>query len=389
MTRVAGPILFLHSRKPHAEYFSAIMGGWQEACLLAPLRLGRAVWLASGQAPSRGARLQLRALASLQVRKRTNGQPRWTRWVFAPRTLMLVWLAGRLYRSYRSRIEALQPRALVVWNGEKYYQAIAVRVAQDLGVTVLRFENGVLPGTTTLDRRGINADNSVPRDAAFYRSQADASDWIPPALTPRPPLPDKPLDSTTRELPARFLLAPFQIDGDTQILNHSPWVPDMRHFFQVTGEALEESGNPDLHLVYKEHPSTRRDFADLHARARAHPRLHFINDRPLPELLTRAEGVVTVNSTVGLEALLLRRPVITLGDAFYNISGLVCHVDSSRALAAAFTDPTALAPEEQLRRRFLRYLQFHYAVAGSWRRPDAAHVEAARARILALLADAP
>ena len=188
MTRVAGPILFLHSRKPHAEYFSAIMGGWHEACLLAPLRLGRAVWLASGQVPSREARQQLRALASLQVRKRTNGQPRWTRWVFAPRTLMLVWLAGRLYRSYRSRIEALQPRALVVWNGEKYYQAIAVRVAQDLGVTVLRFENGVLPDTTTLDRRGINADNSVPRDAAFYRSQADAPDWIPPALD-TPPAP--------------------------------------------------------------------------------------------------------------------------------------------------------------------------------------------------------
>ena len=40
------------------------------------------------------------------------------------------------------------------------------------------------------------------------------------------------------------------------------------------------------------------------------------------KLLDGARGVVTVNSTVGLWALRAGRPVITLGDAIYDIDGL-------------------------------------------------------------------
>ena len=95
-----------------------------------------------------------------------------------------------------------------------------------------------------------------------------------------------------------------------------------------------------------------------------------------------------MNSTVGLEALLLRRPVILSAAAFYNLSGLVCHADSSRALAAAFTDAAALAPEEQLRRRFLRYSSFTTPWRGAGGDPTS-HVEAARARILAARGGTP
>ena len=41
----------------------------------------------------------------------------------------------------------------------------------------------------------------------------------------------------------------------------------------------------------------------------------------MKEVLKKAELVITLNSTVGIEALLYGKPVLTLGDAFYNIKG--------------------------------------------------------------------
>jgi capsule polysaccharide modification protein KpsS len=52
-------------------------------------------------------------------------------------------------------------------------------------------------------------------------------------------------------------------------------------------------------------------------------RLRYLHDQHLPTLLHHARGVVTINSTVGLQALHHRVPVITLGESVYQIPGLV------------------------------------------------------------------
>jgi capsular polysaccharide export protein len=188
--------------------------------------------------------------------------------------------------------------------------------------------------------------------------------------------------STSRELPGRYLFLPFQVDHDTQILHNSPWIRGMRHLFAEAESALDACGDPALHLVFREHPSTRALYPELHDRARAHGRLHFVNDRPLAEVIERSLAVATINSTVGVESLLLGRKVVTLGDAFYNIPGLVLHAPSRDAFRRAVAGGLErFEPEEPLRRGFLAWLQREYVVPGSWRRPDDAHWEAAGRRV--------
>jgi capsular polysaccharide export protein len=52
-------------------------------------------------------------------------------------------------------------------------------------------------------------------------------------------------------------------------------------------------------------------------------RVHYIHDQHLPTLLMHASGVVTVNSTTGLQSMYHSTPVITLGECFYAVPGMV------------------------------------------------------------------
>lgn len=386
-----GPILFLHHRTSQSRYFGKLMAEVDHPAKGLPLRpkLPELLAAAPGDDLTPEAHRALEAAADLKIRQRINGKGALAALFAAPRRQALRRLASRIYRHYLRLFSETRPGAICVWNGEKYYQAIAVQAAADLGIPVLRFENGLLPRTTTIDARGINARNSVPRDPAFYRD-FPANETATPAmrLAPRPPLPGKRISSTTADLPSRFLLLPFQIDGDTQILTNSPWIRDMRHFYREAVAALETCGDPELHLVFREHPSTRRSYPDLHADALRRKRVHFVNDRPLAELLDRCHGVATVNSTVGLEALLLRRKVITLGDACYNIPGMVVHAGDPAGLRRAFREIDVKRVDESLRRAFLAWLSRHYAVPGDWREADPPHVRSACARIISLIREA-
>ncbi len=51
-------------------------------------------------------------------------------------------------------------------------------------------------------------------------------------------------------------------------------------------------------------------------------RLDYFDGGNLDEIISGSEGMISVNSTAGIRALQLGSPVMTLGDAIYNVSGL-------------------------------------------------------------------
>lgn len=296
--------------------------------------------------------------------------------------------AQRLFQECVTTLSDLRPAAVAIWNGQKFYTAVAALAARHLGIQVLYFENGVLPNTTTIDPKGVNANNSVPRDPAFYRNFKDTlKDAVP--VVARPPRTGKKMVSTTEELPSRYLLVPLQIDSDTQVVIHSPWIASMHQFFFEMIDASQKWQDRGLHVVFREHPSSRRNYADLHKIARSMPRIHFISDRPLQEMIERATAVVTINSSVGVEALVLGRPVITVGNAFYNIEGLVSHARNGHELIEAVNRLADTTMDEELRLRFLAYLRNDYAVPGNWKVPSAEHLNLMSARIMEWIEEEP
>jgi capsular polysaccharide export protein len=291
-----------------------------------------------------------------------------------------------LYKAYSATLRELSPNAVCVWGG-KYRSLLLSMAARDQKIAVVYMENGVLPFSTAVDLHGINADNSLPRDPDFYRAlpAAPAGD-SKPSLEVRTVIPGKHGNSAGLEvLPERYIFVPFQVDSDTQILVQSPWIRNMRHYYRLVVSSFKQLDDPQLHLIFKEHPSSESSYPDLHRKAAGETHIHFVNNRRTQELIEHAESVVTINSAVGIESLLFDRPVIVTGRAFYNIPDLVLSAESATGLLQALRTIRTFRTDQQLRRNFLHYLGKEYLVPGKKFSQVESHLQAMATRITQLL----
>lgn len=290
------------------------------------------------------------------------------------------------FRAYSAVLREKTPQAVCVWGGKSRASLLAL-AARAQQITVVYLEHGVLPFTTAVDLHGINADNSLSRDPEFYRTlpAAPARD-NETTLDVRKPTPGKPGENAGLEtLPERYIFVPFQVDSDTQILLQSPWIKDMRGFFRLLARVFKQLDDPQLHLIFKEHPSSESVYPDLHREAGRESHIHIVNNYLTQELIKHAESVVTINSSVGIESLLFDRPVIVTGRAFYNIPGLVMKADSETELLDALQRVKTFRSDPLLRRNFLHYLKMDYLVPGKKFSRDEAHLQALADRIVRLL----
>lgn len=271
-------------------------------------------------------------------------------------------------------LERESPAAVGMWNGANRYCQVLLGLLPS-EVRPFFFENGLLPDTTTLDPHGVNFLNSMPRDADFYYKyalQRNIAEQYKVTLIPRKA---RRADQVEVSLPEQFIFIPFQDDRDTQVRLFSPWVRDMRDLFSL-GERFAEAG---LTVVFKEHPSSKHEYPDLHARA--NNRLIFANGNSTEGLIRQSQFVVTINSTVGLESLLLAKPVMTLGQAFYSIDGLVVHAGSSGNAMHLALDYPNWPLDERVREGFIHFLKNEYCIPKSWRQPDQEHIKRVVARL--------
>ena len=79
----------------------------------------------------------------------------------------------------------------------------------------------------------------------------------------------------------------------------------------------------------------------------------YIHDLSLPALLTHTRGVITVNSTAGLSALIHNKPLKVMGKALYDIEGLTWQGPLNQFWQTDF------APDKQLFHRFRTHLLYN------------------------------
>lgn len=314
-------------------------------------------------------------------------------------------------------VRTLHIDAIVLFGQTRAWHAEAGAVAQRLGLALFVFEEGyVRPDYVTLELGGVNAYSTISQDAAFYRQ-------LPPD-TVAPPLPTGqrfrhvmqvamryawatwsgrrrypnyrhhrdlcPLTEGPRwwrgaarkwwyrladqpharwvVTPAahkRYFLVPLQVHNDSQILHHSPFA-DVVSFIEAVLQSFVRHAPPDTSLVIKHHPLDRpyNDYAALLRRRAAAlglaGRVRYVHDLHLPTLIKGALGVVTINSTTGLQALYHGTPVVTLGQCLYAIRGLV----HQGPLDAFWSAPGVV--DEELFHRFRSHLIRQTQLNGSF-----------------------
>jgi capsular polysaccharide export protein len=340
--------------------------------------------------------------------------------------------ARRLLASLAHFFDTEQVNAILVWNGSNLRGALAIHLARQRRMPVLFAEHGYLPGTTQIDLEGVNFDSSITRlahsgaaqlppdpmldadldaDIARFKAGAKMRDLnpVPPAELRRnlrarlasrvgfwlerralPWINRHSVATSQGPLPERFILLPFQVRSDSQLVLHSPlFGNDMEAVVRELDAALLQI-DPQLRLVAKFHPyelpQVQRAYRHL---PRQFPRVTFVSNVPMTRLLERAEAVVTVNSTVGFEALLYDKRVLALGRNFYTVPGIVECLEHRDGLEAAVRRTLCGQPDAGNRRAFLRFVRARFLAAGGYHDFSQRSLLMFAARVAALLQGTP
>ncbi|WP_245848080.1 capsular biosynthesis protein [Actibacterium ureilyticum] len=303
-----------------------------------------------------------RARAALAVAKR---QPRGAlgKW-------LKYWLIRLQYNWARRYFTRHPDRIAVCWNGLTGSRRAFMAGAQDAGAARLFAELAPFPGRATLDPEGVNAQNSLPREGAFYRGWAEGQGGVDDSwrglganLTARASRRADVGQAGAEALAdaGNFLFVPLQVPNDSQITLFAGWVQSVQGMVSALAEAAQAL--PDgWHIRIKEHPSARTSLADALADAleRGGGRLVVDNQTDTFEQVRASGGVITINSSVGLQAFFHDRPVIVLGQAFFAIDGLVHVAPDSDSLKALLAAPETLQFDADLRADFMTFLDRTY-----------------------------
>lgn len=277
-------------------------------------------------------------------------------------------VTSRALRVHRARVicDAALRRGVThigVWNGQGGHRRTLVMVARKLGLATLFAELAPIAGHVTLDPSGVNAAGMLPQEAGYYRGWAEAhadrgavATWRE-RLVARAGVKRESLGETGT---GPFLFVPLQVRGDTQIVVHGGWIKSLPQFIDEVAKAAEQLP-AGWRVVFREHPSDRTGNAEQLAKL-VGPRVAVDNATDTFELVRRSEGVVTVNSSVGMQALLFGKPVLVLGRANYAVPGVAASADSADALAQAFATARDWGVDLKLTEAFLRFLAEEYYV---------------------------
>jgi hypothetical protein len=199
---------------------------------------------------------------------------------------------------------------------------------------------GVLAGHVRR-RRGEDRGNDYLRPGRLL--WLNASEWV--RARAAQPFYDE-LD------PARpFVYFPLHVTDDYKIKRIIPHTVDQASLVEQVADALPAG----FDLVLKEHPmSVGRNSVGLLRRLRARPNVRLVQPHTnTHELIRQSASIAVISSTVGLEALLHEKPVLTLGQPFYSGYDVTLDVDSFAEIREAVPALLRFHPDPERIRRFL------------------------------------
>ena len=310
---------------------------------------------------------------------------------------------------------------IVLLGEQRIYHKIAIAIAKQQGINVAVTDFGYLrPDWVILELDGMNAQSRFPRDPDVIREWALRSPPITPVegfkdsfwrqalwdmaynlfqvywpwkfphyqrhtlvhpFLAYPGIGIRLLKSrwenirSQRKAEAAFLKGPvflfaMQTEDDFSLRAYSRY-SDLDTPIKEVIQSFAQHASADASLLFKVHPldpgvkNWRRRIACMariaqmaHQANVAH-RVSYIDGGDLDTLIGRAAGVITVNSTVGLRAIELGKPVYGLGDAIYRVKGL-----THEAALDSFWN-SASPPDPQLADAFIRSLAASVLVRGS------------------------
>jgi len=209
---------------------------------------------------------------------------------------------------------------LFMWNGQLGKEIMIAEKCRQQGTPVYFMELGWLPQTETFyfDRKGVNYGSTL-------------TDWQYKEISEQDQVFTRSNLAFYHQHVARFtgikeedfVFVPFQVELDSQIIKYSRRIKKMQQLIDCAVEHVPGR------IIFKMHPKDNPGELKFPARCKVYDK------GTTHDFLSQCKYVVTINSTVGVEALSYNKPVITLGQTFYGGNGLTYNVTGDIEMAKA------------------------------------------------------
>ena len=282
-------------------------------------------------------------------------------------------------------LEEIHPRAIVVFNGISFPEAVVREIGVLNNVPVITHEVGVRPnsaffthGHATAYPIDIDDDYTLSNEEETkldrYLSARFGGEFTMAGIRFWPSMEALGEKLTDRLSEFDQTVSVFtNVIYDTSQIHANTIFPDM--FVWLMGVVEFARENPETLFVIRAHPDELRpgkesketvEDALMDTGAFDLPNIQFISPREFInsyELIRRSKLVLVYNSTIGLEATLLRKPVICGGKARYTQYPTVYFPDSRREyfdLAMSLLTQTDPGVPDEFFRQARRYTYFQH-----------------------------
>ena len=337
-----------------------------------------------------------------------------------PRRNQIIFTGGDTEETFLRRVLAEKHiTAVITYNDTGRRNQLAIRLAKELKLRRYILENGYLrPHWITFDREGVNGYSKLPRDPEFYEGSASS---YTEAVTFPVRMRDH-VKHTMQHFAAAFALSPLlpfnsRYYGDPVwrqaryyakeycwrishreehkiaeiiarkqndaakifvVLMQKPWDAQLRvhscyqrnrPFLKEVCEAFAAHAPANAILVVKQHPydygveRLQKFFRALVEKCGIADRVYYLRKTSIDIVFDNADGLVTVNSTGGLAAVVRGLPVMCTGNAIFNMEGLTFQGSLDRFWVEASP------PVARIVAAFVKYLKTHSQYNGGFHHP--------------------
>lgn len=230
---------------------------------------------------------------------------------------------------------------LFMWNGGLGKEVQIAEKCWQLGIPVYFMELGWLPQTETFyfDRKGVNFASSLT-DWQYAPLSTEDIKFVGSKLA----FYQQRIVRLTGIKERDFVFVPFQVETDSQLKKYSQNIKNMQQLIDFVTSHIPGR------IIFKKHP--KDDPGEL----KFPPRCTIYDKGTTHDFLSQCRYVVTINSTVGVEALTYNKPVINLGQAFYEGRKMTYPVRNDSDMKAAIEWANGGKVAKDVIQAFLCYL---------------------------------
>ncbi|MBC2689518.1 MULTISPECIES: glycosyltransferase [Pseudomonas] len=246
------------------------------------------------------------------------------------KSIDVVTQALLILESILSKVDKFTPDFLIGWNGNGPHFIFLMKVAAKIkNLPIFHIERGLLPDTLVFDPQGVNYKSTIAGSylplinsderiiaAQYINDFASHGKTIVATQASNISSRKEILQEITLSEDDCYVFFPLQIEGDSNIVLNSPIYKKMQH---VIEDLIEVTRDLNVHLVCRPHPENNISIEELRS---SYPSVIFDNKLHLHSALKNSIANVVINSTVGLESIILGTPTIALGHSTYSGKGI-------------------------------------------------------------------